>query len=169
VDTFNMTGYKVYVTGESYAGMYVPYIAQYMLQQNDTDYFNVSGIQINDPSINDDAVLIYAPAVGALNYFQSVFALNQTFMESINQRAEQCGYFEFMDKALTFPPEGKMSVPNITAQGCEVWDDIITAAIYINPCFNFYHLTDYCPFLWDEMGFPSLGVVSTFSVPVHHH
>lgn len=25
-------------------------------------------------------------------------------------------------------------------------------------CFNIYHLTDFCPFLWDELGFPSLGV-----------
>lgn len=34
---------------------------------------------------------------------------------------------------------------------------IVNAAIYLNPCFNFYHLTDYCPFPWDVMGFPSLG------------
>lgn len=27
----------------------------------------------------------------------------------------------------------------------------------MNPCFNFYHVTDYCPFLSDELGFPSLG------------
>lgn len=27
----------------------------------------------------------------------------------------------------------------------------------MNPCFNFYHVTDFCPFLWDELGFPSLG------------
>lgn len=27
VDTFDLTGYKVYIVGESYAGMYVPYIA----------------------------------------------------------------------------------------------------------------------------------------------
>lgn len=30
-----------------------------MLDQNDTTYFNVKGIQINDPSINHDAVTIY--------------------------------------------------------------------------------------------------------------
>lgn len=29
-----------------------------MLDQEDTTYFNVKGVQINDPSINDDDVLI---------------------------------------------------------------------------------------------------------------
>ena len=78
-------------------------------------------------------------------------------MTSINQRAEECGYFTFMEEALTFPPSGKFTAPNESAPGCEVWDDIVTAAIYVNPCFNIYHLIDYCPFLWDQLGFPSLG------------
>ncbi|EXJ93307.1 carboxypeptidase [Capronia coronata CBS 617.96] len=155
--TFNLTGRKVYITGESYAGQYIPYIASYMLDQNNTDYYNVRGIQINDPSIGVDAVLIQAPAVTALNNYKNVFALNQSFMHDINARAERCGYFDFMDKALTFPPAGKFVAPNDSAPGCDVWDDIIAAAIYVNPCFNMYHLTDFCPFLWDELGFPSLG------------
>ena len=29
-----------------------------MLDQNDTEYYNVKGIQINDPSIGPDSVLI---------------------------------------------------------------------------------------------------------------
>lgn len=49
--------------GESYAGQYIPYIAHYMLEANNTDYFNVSGIQINDPSINEDSVMIYCKLV----------------------------------------------------------------------------------------------------------
>jgi carboxypeptidase D len=57
IDTFNLHGAKVYIAGESYAGQYIPYIAYYMLQENNTEYFNVSGIQINDPSINDDTTL----------------------------------------------------------------------------------------------------------------
>lgn len=34
---------------------------------------------------------------------------------------------------------------------------VALAALYVNPCFNFYHVTDFCPFLSDELGFPSLG------------
>ncbi|KAI0475720.1 carboxypeptidase [Xylariaceae sp. FL0804] len=154
--TFNMKGRKVYITGESYAGMYVPYIASYMLDQNNTDYYNVKGIQINDPSIGLDSVLEEVPAVPKLNQFSDVFSLNASFMAEINQRAEDCGYFDYMDKALTFPPEGKFAAPN-SSRSCSVWNDITTAAIYVNPCFNVYHLTDFCPFLWDVMGFPSLG------------
>jgi carboxypeptidase C (cathepsin A) len=56
-----MQGYKVYLTGESYAGQYIPYLADGMLNRNDTKHFNLKGIQINDPSINDDSVLIYGP------------------------------------------------------------------------------------------------------------
>jgi carboxypeptidase D len=59
IDTFSMHGYKVYITGESYAGQYIPYIASGMLDAKDTRYFNVKGVQINDPSINYDSTMIY--------------------------------------------------------------------------------------------------------------
>ena len=54
-----MTGSDVYITGESYAGQYVPYIASYFLDQNNTDYYDVKGIMIYDPSIGPDEVTIY--------------------------------------------------------------------------------------------------------------
>ncbi|KAK4574869.1 hypothetical protein LTR86_001711 [Recurvomyces mirabilis] len=158
MEQFDLVGHKVYITGESYAGQYIPYIAEYMLDQNDTDYYNVSGIQINDPSINYDDTLIYAPSVWHLNDYSNIFGLNETFMTDINARAEKCGYFEFMETALTFPPLGKLpTAPNSSEPGCAVWDDIVNAAILINPCFNIYHAIEFCPYLWDEMGFPSLG------------
>ncbi|KAJ4555941.1 hypothetical protein HRR80_009113 [Exophiala dermatitidis] len=158
--TFNLTGRKVYITGESYAGQYIPYIASYMLDQNNTDYYNVKGIQINDPSIGLDSVLIQAPAVTAANNYENVLGLNQTFLQDINAQAEKCGYFQFMEEALTFPPPGKFTAPNDSAPGCDVWDAIVAAAVYVNPCFNVYHVPDFCPFVWDELGFPSLAEVS---------
>lgn len=96
---------------------------------------------------------VVAPSVWALNDYSNVFGLNDTFMSDINARAEKCGYFEFMEKALTFPPSGKLpTAPSSSEPGCAVWDDIIAAAVYINPCFNIYHILDYCPYLWDVLG-----------------
>ncbi|KAL1311839.1 hypothetical protein AAFC00_001914 [Neodothiora populina] len=158
IKTFDMEHNKVYITGESYAGQYIPYIAEAMLDTNDTKYYNVKGIQINDPSIGDDGALIYAPAVPMLNKYSNIFNLNDTFMTEINERYESCGYKAFNEKALTFPPAGPLgAAPDPSVEGCDVYDDILSAAILVNPCFNLYHLIDFCPFLWDEMGFPSLA------------
>ena len=57
VETFDLQKRKVYLTGESYAGQYIPYIADNMLNRDDTTYYNRKGVQINDPSINEDFVL----------------------------------------------------------------------------------------------------------------
>jgi carboxypeptidase D len=43
--------------------MYVPYIAEGMLNQSDTKYFNVSGIMVYDPSIGWDSITEQTPAV----------------------------------------------------------------------------------------------------------
>lgn len=56
VDTFGLQNRKVYITGESYAGYYVPYIADAMLNKNDTRYYGVDSIIIYDPSTSTDAV-----------------------------------------------------------------------------------------------------------------
>lgn len=42
-DIFGIKNYKIYVTGESYAGRYVPYISAAMLDAQDKTYYNLSG------------------------------------------------------------------------------------------------------------------------------
>jgi carboxypeptidase C (cathepsin A) len=48
---FNISNHKIYVTGESYAGRYVPYVANAILDQNDTEHFNLSGIDRPDAGV----------------------------------------------------------------------------------------------------------------------
>ena len=69
MDAFGLHGRKVYIAGESYAGQYIPYIAGAMLDTNDTEYFNVAGIQINDPSVNYDDTIIEgtSPAISSIS------------------------------------------------------------------------------------------------------
>jgi len=40
---FGIKKFKIYVTGESYAGRYVPYISAAMIDEHDTDYFDLNG------------------------------------------------------------------------------------------------------------------------------
>lgn len=56
VETFRLQGKKIYLTGESYAGSYVPYIADAMFNANDTTHFNLESIMLYDPAISTDPV-----------------------------------------------------------------------------------------------------------------
>ena len=67
-----MENRKVYLTGESYAGVcqnpfagcpeltqgkyYVPYIADEFIKREDDVYFNLAGIAVNDPILGDSTL-----------------------------------------------------------------------------------------------------------------
>lgn len=42
-DIFGISHYKIFVSGESYAGRYVSYISAAMLDEQNTTYYNLSG------------------------------------------------------------------------------------------------------------------------------
>jgi len=48
---FGIKNFKIFVTGESYAGRYVPYVSAAMLDQKDKTYFDLSGAITYDPCI----------------------------------------------------------------------------------------------------------------------
>ncbi|EEH35090.2 carboxypeptidase cpdS [Paracoccidioides lutzii Pb01] len=154
MERFDLMGRRVFLTGESYAGMYIPYIANKMLEKRDNRYFDLQGIWIMNPVINEDDTMITAPSVPALNYYQSVIQLNESTLADVNRRYESCGYAKFMNMALQFPPTGKLpSAPKSNGE-CNLWEHIVTAATYVNPCFNIYNLREFCPLLWNVMRFP---------------
>ncbi|KAI4730906.1 alpha/beta-hydrolase [Aureobasidium sp. EXF-10728] len=157
IETFGLQHKKVYITGESYAGFYVPYIADNFIRKNDSALYDVHGIMINDPSISYDVVLQDIPATPFVDYWGGLFNLNQTFMDDIHNRSEACGYTAFMEEALTFPPKGLLPAPpnaDYSMPGCELWNDIFSAVSLVNPCFDIYQIATTCPVLWDVLGFP---------------
>jgi carboxypeptidase D len=155
VDTFGFQGKKIYIAGESYAGVYVPYIAKAMFAQNDTKYFDVQGTMIYDGSINVDKVMSDLPAIPYVREFNNLFRLNATSMEKIAQIDEKCGHTAFLNKWLTYPPSGKMPSPSMNKPVCgSTWRYLRKLAMETNACFNQYQITTTCPLLWDVLGFP---------------
>ena len=152
VDTFAMQGYTVYIAGESYAGYYVPYIANAMIESGDEQYYNFSSLLIYDPSLSTDVVQEQIPTAPFIDYWGSLLDLNESFIEYIHKTADDCGYTAFLENALTFPPTGPLPTPPNVANDndtCDVFDAVFNAVSLINPCFDIYQVATTCPLLWD--------------------
>ncbi|KAK0102566.1 hypothetical protein ONS95_006177 [Cadophora gregata] len=157
VDTFSIQGYKIFFGGESYAGQYVPWISAAMLDNGNKTYFNVSGIYISDPVFSYQDVLQEVPVVPALEKYNNVMGLDENTVAQFKAAANACGYTSYHTQHTSnFPPKGPIPAPP-NLPGCKIYGSVVGAAYYANPCFNVYHLTDFCPYLWSELGYPSFG------------
>jgi len=108
-----------------------------MLDTNDTEYFKVKGIQINDPSINHDDTLTEAPAAAYVREWANIFNLNSTFMARLNNASAACGYDEFLENSLQFPPKGVLpTAPDSSRPGCAVWEDAVFAGEIWSSCLQ---------------------------------
>ncbi|KAK2612756.1 hypothetical protein QQS21_001207 [Conoideocrella luteorostrata] len=162
VKTFSMEGYKVYITGESYAGMYCPYIASAMLDTNDTTHFNVKGMMIYDPEIGVVSLQNDIVTVPFIDFNRNLFPLNDSFVKEIRRADEDCGFAALRAKHLRYPPEGRLPsvLPGVDAAtgkvlpACSISQRVQDAVTALNPCFNIYQVATTCPLLWDVLGFP---------------
>lgn len=112
---------------------------------------------IYDPSVSYDVVTGDIPAVPFVDYWSNLFALNDTFMDHLHEKYESCGYKDFMDTAMTFPPTGPLPTPPDVDEkddSCRLFNEITDAAMLVNPCWDIYQVATTCPLLWDVLGFP---------------
>jgi len=150
------------VTGESYAGFYVPYIADGFLSAKDDRYFNLAGVSINDPIIGDETMQQQVVALPYVEFWQNLLFLNASFMEKITQRQKECGYSKYLDTYFQFPPpqEPFPVLPdpyNTDNYTCDMFDTLYGAILDVNPCFNIYHITETCPHPYSQLGIINSG------------
>ncbi|KAF2228602.1 alpha/beta-hydrolase [Viridothelium virens] len=162
LDTFGITNFKIYVTGESYAGRYVPYVSAAMLDRNDTSKFDLSGALMYDPVIGQyEYVGQVVPTVPYVQNHANFFNLNDTLMAELALAHEACGYANYTNYFLTFPPPAQQpvlntlySTANISGVNCDVWNLVYEAASQPNPCFNVYEISTMCPIQSDPLAYP---------------
>ncbi|KAI5121519.1 hypothetical protein M0805_002580 [Coniferiporia weirii] len=152
-----LKGLKFYLSGESYAGTYIPYIANFIYNNPGMLDLDLQGFWISDPSVSFDVVQEQIPAVSFVHKYENVFSFNQTFLTHLDTQAAACNYTDYFDKFVTYPPRGLLPLPGDSveaAHGCDLWDEIFDAALVINPAFDIYRIFDTFPILWDVLGFP---------------
>ncbi|KAG1800310.1 Alpha/Beta hydrolase protein [Suillus plorans] len=167
-----LKGKKLYLSGESYAGMYVPCesavvffelnsktnedIANYIYEDPSRLDLLLQGIWINDPLISWFVVQQEIPALDFVKKHASLFSFNHTYMDYLDEMAATCNYTGYMDKYVTYPPKGLLPLPGDStdfAQGCDIWGDIYNNSLIINPSFDIYRIWDTYPSPWDVLGF----------------
>jgi len=161
MDTFELQGRDIYLTGESYGGYYVPYVADAILNENNTD-MPLKGIAINDPIIGDGTMQQQTVIYDYVEYWQKLLYLNSTFVDLLKKRNDECGFTDFMSKYFKFPPPNEKfpvlpdpyESDNST---CAQFDTALEAILLVNPCFNLYHITETCPHPYSQLGIVNTG------------
>lgn len=149
---------KLHITGESYAGKYIPYIAGNLLtkskSENKKTGINYQNIAINDPSFARDQVTEQLPAVEFAVAYQKILGLNDSTIETLQSMAKKNGVQNFISKNLHYPPKGPIKIPSQLSPDYDAFDYLINAATDANPCFNIYQIEYKCPGVTDPLGFP---------------
>jgi carboxypeptidase D len=158
MDTFpSLQGKKIYIAGESYAGLYVPYLTNAMLDKKDTKYYNIKSFMIFDAVMSSDYIAQLIPLAAFVTRYKDIFGFNDTYVNQLNQLHATCGFTKFRDTYLSFPSAGSQPQPDMDSfpSGClNIWNDVFNAVSTINPCFDMYDIATYCPLPWDVLGFP---------------
>ena len=115
-----------------------------MHNASDTTYYNIESVMFYDPSTSYDVVQEDIPTVPFVEYWDPLFSLNKTYMASLQERYESCGYADFMAEAMTFPPKGPLPTPPNAEnknQTCNLWEEVVSyAAPAVNPCWDVYQV-----------------------------
>ncbi|TDZ13450.1 putative serine carboxypeptidase [Colletotrichum spinosum] len=161
METFGTKGRKTYLTGESYAGHYIPYIGDAMIKSDQSEDYSLSGAMMFSPYIrskpNDfQQQVVTKPFLEQYNNVMGLYPGVGDYWDRIAKADEECGFAEIRDKYFTFPPTG-IYPPGNESTACQVSRIVYEGLADISPCSNIYHISQGCPnpsdpLLWADAG-----------------
>lgn len=95
-----------------------------MHNQTNKEYYNIDSVLFYDPSLTYNVVEEDIPAVPFIDEWAGLFSLNQTFVDDVHNRWDTCGYKQFYETALQFPPKGPLPTPpnaDYSNPDCNLW------------------------------------------------
>ncbi|KAE8213536.1 hypothetical protein CF327_g2947 [Tilletia walkeri] len=158
-----LKGQELWLTGESYDGMYAMYIADAIYQRsaaiNAAAGINLQGVNVNDPSITGDAFGEEIPSIPYAIARQKDLKLSDSFISGLISNAKKHGIYQYIEQNLKYPPSGPLTVPTAAGnfQKYSPWSDIFSESYaQTNGAFNVYDTrpkSSWYP-LTDPLGFP---------------
>ncbi|EJD54996.1 alpha/beta-hydrolase [Auricularia subglabra TFB-10046 SS5] len=146
---------KLYIAGESYAGMYIPYIANRILAASTAEKaatpINLQSILINDGIYTNTVINELAPMADFVLARQQDMGIedDEAVQEIVdNAYSDDCRLQGIMAQ-LVYPPKGPIYGDETTLPFGKCYARVVlgafNAATDVNPCFSFYSIADKCP------------------------
>lgn len=88
----------------------VPYIANYIYEHPGLA-LKLQGIWIADPTLTWGLVQQEIPALRFAQAHRDLFPFNASFYASLQNISDSCGYTDYLDKFVTYPPAGQLPLP----------------------------------------------------------
>ncbi|KAI0775028.1 alpha/beta-hydrolase [Trametes elegans] len=98
----------LYLTGESYAGTYIPYITKHIFQTENPPV-KLRKIAIGDGSLGSLATVEHVPVVNVIETYPAVIGYDQDVFNYFREQSHLCGF----DFNLTYPQDGHFPTINL--------------------------------------------------------
>ncbi|EJD45521.1 alpha/beta-hydrolase [Auricularia subglabra TFB-10046 SS5] len=142
---------KLFLTGESYAGYYVPYIAHRILTASKSEKkqlpIDLQGLLINDGVYDSFSVSIYLPLERFVVANQATLGVNDSVVASVLNTSIACGIDAILDQ-VTYPPKGPLPPFGDDDLSDECFlglEEAYEAAFEANPCLDINDIRVKCP------------------------
>lgn len=146
---YNQTNF--YITGESYAGRYGPYIADAIHNvtarvSSARNITPVRGLMINDGSFGD---ILYQTEMTSNRFAKenkATMSLNVSYAAQLDRMSKELDYESYLDKYLVYPAySARKPMPQFTGRGMtdrrSTWAFAGNGLLAVNPCLNWYRIT----------------------------
>ncbi|RDX43821.1 alpha/beta-hydrolase [Lentinus brumalis] len=117
----------LFLTGESYAGTYIPYITKHIFQHANPPV-NLSKIAIGDGSLGSQATVEHLPVVNVIETYPALIGYDHDVFNYFREQTHLCGF----DLNLTYPQNGHFPTLNLV----QPTEDSAQSQSLLNPTEN---------------------------------
>ncbi|KAI4238160.1 MAG: hypothetical protein LQ352_007893 [Teloschistes flavicans] len=103
---------NTYLMGESYAGIYIPYLARALISHCNILNINLKAIVLGDPTIGNNAAMTDVVTSTYLNQENVIelYKLEKPILNAFKAADRACGFDQVISQA-TYPPKGPILIP----------------------------------------------------------
>lgn len=107
----HLQGKQVHLMGESYAGIYIPYIAEAIVKNNDSFPIDLRSLSLGDGTWGNNAAMTSVAIGSYLRSKKSELKIPEDILGVFDEADRECGFDKVLEEASKFPRLGKITIP----------------------------------------------------------